>query len=151
MEGFLRVFGWLGTAALVLLFIDGALQAFGIWWHPGLHVGAGIGVLLVVPLLYVLPYFQLIGVGAALERAEGLEERAARRALLVELKGRIFWPVLRTILLLVVGPILGFLERGGQIPQWSHGAVMGLHLVAHIDLWARSLFVLGLARELLKP
>lgn len=148
MEGFLRVFGWLATVALLGLFIDGLLESLGAWWHPGIHVGLGIGVLLIVPLLYVLPYFHLIGQGAILARTAGLAEVDRRLALLAELKSRLFWPVLRTIFLLVIGPISGFLGRGGFVPAWTHGVVMALFLAAHIDLWARSVFAVKVAREL---
>ncbi|MCB9833616.1 MAG: hypothetical protein H6807_14195 [Planctomycetes bacterium] len=146
---FLRFFGWLTSLALVVMLLDGILERCGLWWHPALHVGAGIGLLVLVPLLYILPYLDLIGLGTLLRRREDLAERATRLALLAELKGRLFWPVLRAILLLVAGPIAGFLERGHLVPAWTHGALMILHLGAHLEVWARSLFSQRLARELL--
>ncbi len=147
MTSFIRFSGWAANVLLAALLIDGIYPWIG---GLGLHIRWGLGVCLFLPLIYLLPYFHLIGVGARLKAKteSGGEDVAQAFQLALRLKARLFLPALLAVVLCITGPILGFFQMGGRIPPMVHGIFMTVFIVVHVVTWARSLFILGLAGEL---
>ena len=147
MESFTRWLGWALNLALVGMFADGLRLHFMDTPDLGIHMRLGLGVMVVAPLLYVMPYFHIIGLGGRLSQGDDdLSQRSL--ALVVTLKSRLFWPVLRTMLAALAGPVLGFLQANPEFPPYVHGGWMLLYMVLHLDLWARSLFALQMSTQL---
>ncbi len=143
METILRGLGWAVSIGWVLSFADGA----GWWGDRGLHLPLGLSVLLGALLLHTIPYFALGAWQTRLRRMARTGE-ARERALLrvTELKAKAFVPAAVMVTALIAGPILAFLQLGKNLPNWTHGAFLGVLFLVHLGLWARNLFALGMAR-----
>lgn len=142
MTNFVRYLGWAGNIALAALLVDG----FCHFLHLSLHVRWGLGITLSLPLIYLLPYFHLIGVSARIKaRTEEDPEAWDAYRLSQQLKGRLFWSTLLAVIMCIIGPVLAFI---GGIPPMAHGIYMVVFSLVHVMTWARSLFVLELSDEI---
>jgi hypothetical protein len=144
--GITKILGWAANILLAAMLIDG-------YWHlfdTGSHFRWGLGVVLYLPLVYLLPYFHLIGVASRLKQEAKSDDESATATfrLAVQLKNRLFWPVVIAVIMCIAGPVLGFLQTGGLIPAHVHGIYMLVYCAVHVVTWVRILFVLGLSAEL---
>ncbi len=141
-----RLLGWAGNIMLLALLAD------GVWSFLSLsaHVRWGLATALFLPIVYLLPYFHLIGLCGRLKAlAAGNSEWTEAHQMALRLKSRLLVPALVTVLLCIAGPVLGFLQTGTGILPLVHGLYMLFFFIFQAFTWARSLFVLGISAKLL--
>ncbi len=147
MTTLIKILGWAANLGLAALLIDGFFGPAAA--HLSGHIRWGLGLTLFLPLVYLLPYFHLIGVTARLKaRTEKDPNNGDALRLAVKLKAKLFWPVLVAVFACILGPILGFLQQVGEIPHLAHGFYMVGFSAVHVATWVRSLFVLELSAQL---
>lgn len=141
--------------SLALLVLLGLGLAARFSWQLGIenpaqvHLWAGLLISLFSLLLYVLPYFYLIGLVGQI-RDIGADDEASHRVVhhAVTLKAALLLPAILVTLAALLSPVLGVLENGGKVPDHTHLVASLLYLLAHFFFWAKSLYSIRMTREL---
>lgn len=159
METFIRFWGWLVSVALLAMAISGftPVVAAHFGWEVSafftlgtFHVRWGLMVSLAALLLYVMPYFYMIGLVAQIgDSGQGDDDSLKIHTHALGLKGNLLLPALFATVAVIGGPILGFLERNGTVPSLTHGIFMTVYIVLHVFVWVQSLYSIRMARQLL--